>query len=141
MDVDRLVEEVNRITGAGLQRSDPILAASVINEILLNEALAKLDRQMKTQIDRATAASDQTVGDAKREAEALLSNAGDWIEKRIKEAGQEAAAAVLASLRQETAKAERASRLSVRVAWTTAVIGLAILSGLGGMTLAGLGHP
>lgn len=141
MNREQLIAEITRETGIKLSAADPVLAAAAINEALLNQALAKLDRQMKTQIDRATVASDRSVMDAKREAEALLSNAGDWIEKRIKEAGEEAAEAVLASLRQETAKAERASRVTIRVAWTTAIIGLAILSGLGGMALAGFGHP
>ena len=141
MDLEQLIAEVNRITGVRLTTTDPILAASVINEILLDKALTKLDRQMKVQADRVTVASTQAVVDAKKEAEALLTEAGVWIEARIKVAGEAAVAMVLADLRKETAKAERASRVAVRAAWATAVVGLVILCGLGGMALAGLGHP
>jgi hypothetical protein len=59
----------------------------------------------KAQADRITAASTQAVVDAKKDAEALLTEAGEWAEARIKAAGEAAAAMVLNNLRQETAKA------------------------------------
>jgi hypothetical protein len=40
---------------------------------------------------------------------------GVWAERRIKAAGEAAAALVMADLRQETAKAERASRMTERL--------------------------
>ena len=138
MNVEQLVAEVARETGVKLSAADPVLAAATINEILLDKALAKLDRQMKAQVDRVTVASNQAVLDAKKEAEALLSEAGVWIEARIKAAGEAAAASVLTNLRQETQKAEQAKRITVRLAWATALIALVVLSGVGGMALAGL---
>jgi CHASE3 domain sensor protein len=45
---------------------------------------------------------------------------------------------VLANLRHETAKAERAHRAAVRMAWVTALVSLVILSGLGGIALAAI---
>ena len=86
--------------------------------------------------DRMVATSTQMLVDAKKEAEALLTEGSVWAEGRIKAAGESAAAVVLADLRQETAKAERAHRAAVRVAWVTALVGLVILSGLGGIALA-----
>lgn len=91
---------------------------------------------MKAQADRVTAASTQAVVDAKKEAEALLTQAGEWVETRIKTAGEAAAATVLSDLRRETARAERARRGAVRAAWATTMIGLVILSGVSGMALA-----
>src|SRR4029077_308498 len=99
MDADQLVAEIARQTGVRLSTADPILAAAVINELLLDKALAKLDRQVQVQADRVTAASTQAVADAKEEAEALLTEAGAWLEARIKTAGEAAAGMALAELR------------------------------------------
>jgi hypothetical protein len=137
MDKDQLLAAVSRATGVTVHPADPVLATAAINEILLDNVLAKFDRLVKAQADRVTAASTQAVVDAKKEAELLLTEGGEWAEARIKGAGQEAAAMVLADLRQETAKAERASRVAVRAAWVTAIFGLVTLSWWGGMALAG----
>ena len=72
MEADQLITEIARTTGLRLDKADPILAAAVINEALLDRALVKLDRQVKIQADRVTAASTQAVLDAKKEAELLL---------------------------------------------------------------------
>jgi hypothetical protein len=92
----------------------------------------------KVHTDRMVAASTQMLLDAKKEAEALLTEGGVWAEMRIKAAGASAAAIILADLRQETTKAERAYRAAVRVAWVMALVGLVILSGLGGVALAAI---
>ena len=138
MDADQLVAEIARQTGIRLSTADPILAAAVINELLLDKALAKLDRQVQVQADRVTAASTQAVADAKKEAEALLTEAGAWIEARIKTAGEAAAGMVLAELRRETEKVEKSKRAMIRGAWAMAIVGLVVLCGLGGMALAAL---
>ena len=100
------------------------------------EAVGAIDRQVKAQAERVIGASTQAVVGAKKEAEALLTEPGEWAETRIKAAGEAAATTVLSDFRQETAKAERARQGTVRAAWATAMIGLVILSGLGGMALA-----
>jgi hypothetical protein len=140
MDREQLIAEIARETGVRLSPTDPLLAAAVLNELLLDKTLAKLDRQVKAQADRVTAASTQAVVDAKKEAEALLTEAGEWVETRIKAAGEAAAAMVLTDLRQETTKAEHARRGAIRAAWAAAMIGLVILSGMGGMALAMVGQ-
>jgi len=138
MKADQLIAEVARTTGVRLDKSDPILAAAVVHEALLNEALVKLDRQVTIQADRVTAASTQAVVDAKREAELLLTDSGTWIDGRMKAAGEAAAALVLTELRQETQAVQRARRTTVRLAWLMAIICLAALSGAGGIVLASL---
>jgi len=138
MDRDELIAAVSRATGVRFDPADPVFAAATINEVLLDQALAKFDRQMKMHTDRMVATSTQMLVDVKKEAEALLTEGGVWAEVRIKAAGESAAAVVLADLRQETAKAERAHRAAVRVAWVTALVGLVILSGLGGIALAAI---
>ena len=138
MDAKDLITAIARETGVRLSAADPILAVAVINELMLDQALVKLDRQVKVQADRVTAASTQAVVDAKKEAEALLTEAGEWIEARITAAGETAAKMVLAELRRETESARKASRAAILAAWVTAMAGLIVLCGLGGMALAGL---
>ena len=138
MDAKDLIAAIARETGVRLNAADPILAVAVINELMRDQALVKLDRQVKVQADRVTAASTQAVVDAKKEAEALLTEAGEWIEARITAAGETAAKMVLAELRRETESARKASRSAILAAWVTAIAGLIVLCGLGGMALAGL---
>ena len=138
MEASQLIAEVARTTGVRLDKSDPILAAAVVHEALLNEALVKLDRQVTIQADRVTAASTQAIVDAKREAELLLTDAGTWIDGRMKSAGKAAAALVLAELQKETQAAYKARRTMVRAAWLMTIICLAALSGAGGVVLASL---
>jgi hypothetical protein len=138
MEADQLLADIARTTGLRLDKADPILAAAVINDVLLDRALVKLDRQVKLQADRVTAASTQAVLDAKQEAEVLLTEAGAWIEARLRAAGETAAEMVLAELRQERQAAQTARRGCVRAAWAMAAIGLVVLSGLGGLALASL---
>ena len=141
MDRQQIIAAVARETGVKLSPADPILAAVAVNQIMLDQALAKLDQQVQAQANRVTAASTQAVVDAKREAELLLTEGGIWFEARIKAAGEAAAALVLANLRQETARAERASRQAVRAAWVAAAGGLVFVCGLAGVFLGSLGHP
>ena len=136
MERDQLIAEVARTTGVRLDRSDPILAAAVVHEALLNEALVKLDRQVTIQADRVTAASTQAVVDAKKEAELLLTDAGEWIDVRMKAAGEAAAAFVLVELRKEMRMAQKARRSMVRTAWFIAATSLFALSGAAGFVLA-----
>ena len=138
MERDQLIAEVARTTGVRLNKADPILAAAVINEVLLDRALVKLDRQVTVQADRITAASTQAVLDAKNEAELLLTDAGAWIDARMRAAGEAAAALVLAELRQETQAAQKAARTMVHAACSMVIISFVLLSGAGGIVLASL---
>ena len=138
MDRDHLIAEVARTTGVRLDRSDPILAAAVLHEALLNEALVKLDRQVTIQANRVTAASTQAVADAKKEAEALLTDAGEWLDARMRAAGDAAAAVVLLEVRKEIEASRTANRVLVVAARLLATICLAGLAGAGGVLLASL---
>jgi hypothetical protein len=138
MEANQIIAEVARTTGVRLEKSDPILAAAIVHEALLNEALVKLDRQVAIQADRVTAASTQAVVDAKKVAELLLTDAGVWIEERMKAAGEAAATLVLAELRHETQAAQTASRTMVRAAWMMVVLCLTAVSAAFGIALASL---
>jgi hypothetical protein len=138
MEASQIIAEVARSTGVRLDKSDPILAAAVVHEALLTEALVKLDRQVTIQADRVTSASTQTVVDAKKVAELLVTDAGVWIEERMKAAGEAAATLVLAELRRETQAAQTARHTMVRAAWLMVVICLTAVSAASGIALASL---
>ncbi len=140
MDAEQLVAEIARTTGLRITTSDPILAAAVINEILLDKALAKLDRQVKTQADRVTLASTAAVDAAKNQAELIVTKAGEWAATQIKTAAIEAAALVIADIRAEAAGARVASRVAVRAAWATAFCALVVVAGLAGIVLSRITH-
>ena len=136
MEADQLIAEIARTTGLRLDKADPILAAAVINEVLLDRALVKLDRQVKIQADRVTAASTQAVLDAKKEAEALLTEAGGWIETRMTSAGEAASKLMLSDLQHELHALRRARRSMVLAAWIITTLCLIALSAAGGVVLA-----
>ena len=138
MDKDRLIADIARETGVQLDTSDPILAAAVINERLLDASLAELRKLMKGAADQFTAANLQGEASAKQAASEVINKAADWLGTKFKEVAQEATAGMLAELREETAKAEAASRTAVRAAWTAGAIGAVALSAIAGFGIAGL---
>ncbi len=142
MEPSKLREGLRR-EGLYVAEGDPVLELAAICEVALADTVKTIERVTKQQADRITITSTQTLADAKKQAEALVTGAGAWGEKRIKEAAEAAGAMVLARLREETARAEQASHIAVRIAWVTGVSCLLLLALLGGMALAalGVGHP
>jgi hypothetical protein len=136
MELDQLIADIAQTTGLRLDKADPILAAAVINEALLDRALVKLDRQVRVQADRVAAASTQAVLDAKKEAELLLTESGTWIDGRMKAAGEAAVELLRVELRQEALAAQKARRAMVRVAWLIATSCVVVLSAVAGFILA-----
>lgn len=140
MDRNQVIAAVARETGVKLSSADPILAAVAINEVLLDAALAKLDRQVKVQADRVTLASAASVEAAKKQAELIVTKAGEWAATQIKTGAPEAAALVVADIQAEVAKVQTASRVAVRAAWATAFCAMVVVAGLAGIVLSQLTH-
>ena len=143
MQRDQLIALVRKETGIKLSAADPVLAAAVINEVLLENTLAKLDASLKVAADRQAAvtaqqdeASKRHVEDAKKAAAALVNSSTEWVTGRLKEAGAAVTASMLAELRQETAKAESASRLAIKMAWVAGGAAVLTAAGLTGFLLA-----
>ena len=63
-----------------------------------------------------------------------------FLVEQFREVVRETTAAMLAELHRETAKAERASRVAIRIAWALGSVGAIALAGFAGFLLAGLGH-
>ena len=118
MERDKLIALVRKQAGFKLDADDPVLAVVAINEVLFEAALAKLDQSVIMALDRMAAMNVQNEVSAKRAASDVINGASDWLTTKFKEVAQEATAEMLAELRQETARAEAASRVAVRAAWT-----------------------
>lgn len=138
MERDKLIALVRKQAGFKLDADDPVLAVVAINEVLFEAALAKLDQSVIMALDRMAAMNVQNEVAAKRAASDVINGASDWLTTKFKEVAQEATAEMLAELRQETAKAEAASRVAVRAAWTVGAIGAAAASLMVGYGIAGL---
>jgi len=143
MDRDQLIALVRKETGIKLSAADPVLAAAAINEVLLENTLAKLDLSLKAAAERQLAsvaqqaeASRQHIEDAKNVAAALVNSSTAWVTEQLKEAGHKVTAAMLAELREETANAKAASRTARRAAWAAAGAALLTVAGLAGFLLA-----
>jgi hypothetical protein len=140
MERDRLIAEIAKETGIRLDRVDPLLAAATINRILLDEALAELQRAVWASGDQLSASCVQQIETAKAAAAALITDAGVWSAARLRDAAAEASNAVIERLREETAKAQRAGRRALRAAWAAAGIGGLAVAAAAGFWLAIISH-
>lgn len=137
MDTDKLRVALRK-QGIHVHESDPVLETAAICDVVLADALKSLEALTKRAADQAAAAQVQAETSARRVASDMINGASDWLSTKFKEAAQEATAGMLAELRQETAKAEAASRTAVRAAWAVGGIGAAFASLAIGYGLAAL---
>ena len=140
MERDRLIAEIAKETGIRLDSADPLLAAATTNRILLDEALAELQRAVRSSRDQVSAACLQQIEAAKTAAATLITDAGGWSAERLRDAAAEASNAVIERLREETAKAQRAGQIALRAAWATAIIGGLAVAAAAGFWLATISH-
>jgi len=136
----RKAREALRKQGIYVHESDPILDMAAICDAAIGDTLKAIEGVVKTAADRTSAAATQAVDASKGTAEAVISQGAAFLVEQFREAVRDATATMLAELRQEAARAERASRISIRIAWTLGSLIAISLAGLGGFLLAGLGH-
>jgi len=140
IDREQLAADLARIHGVRLDADDPVLVSALLNQRLLDEAIVSLEAAVRTSADRITAAATQQMDGAKETAAAFVTHAGEWSAERLRTAADEAGAALLLQIREEVARAERASRTVVRVAWVIGAVGAVVLAGVAGFLLAAFGH-
>lgn len=136
-DRERLVAELGQAHGVRVDPDDPILITALLNRRLLDEAMKALEMAVRTAANQMSVASSQQVEAAKLSAAALITDAGKWSADLLRNAATEAGATLLAEMRHEAERAERAGRMAVRVAWTVGGIGAVALAGIAGFWLAG----
>ena len=138
MDKARLIADIHKETGIQIDEADPLMAAAIINERLLDASLADLRKLIKGSAEQLAAVGVANETAAKRLASDVVNSAAEYLGTQFKDAAREAAAEMLAEMRKETAKAEKASRIAVRAAYVSGIIGAGALSAIFGFGLAGL---
>lgn len=134
------LREALRKQGIYVHESDPILDMAAICDTTMAGTLRAIEGVVKAAADQTSTAAAQVVDNSKQAGEAIISQAATFLVARFQEAVREAGGQLLTELRQETARAERASRTAVRIAWTLGSLSAIGLAGLGGFLLAGLWH-
>ena len=136
----RKAREALRKQGIYIHESDPILDMAAICETAMADMLKAIEGVVKAAADRTSAAAAQATEASRGTAEAIISQGAAFLVEQFREAVRDATTAMLAELHRETAKAERASRAAIRIAWTLGSLGAIGLAGLAGFLLAGFGH-
>lgn len=137
MDAGKL-QVALRKQGIHVHESDPVLETAAICDVVLADALKSMEGIVKRSADQITAAHVQAEASARKVAGDIINNAAAWLEGRFKATAEETLTGMLAELRQETAKAEAASRIAVRAAWFIGVVGAGFLSLAAGYGIAAL---
>jgi len=136
----RKAREALRKQGIYVHESDPILDMAAICDAAMGDTLKAIEGVVKAAADRTSAAATQAVDASKEAAEAIISQGAAFVVEQFREAVREATATMLAELRQETARAERASRVAAWIAWGFGSLVAVGVAGLGGFLLAGFGR-
>jgi hypothetical protein len=136
----RKLREALRKQGIFIHESDPILEMAAICDAAMADTLRAIEGVVKASADRTSAATAQTVETSRKAGDALINQGATFLVEQFREVAHEATARMLTELRQETAKAERASRTSVRIAWALGSLVAIAVAGLAGFLLAGLGR-
>ncbi len=100
--------------------------------------MADLRKLIKGAADQLGAVGVANEAAAKRLASEVVNSAAEYLGTQFKDAAQEAAAGMLAEMRQETAKAEAAAERSRKFAFWSGTISAGALSAILGFGLAGL---
>ena len=136
----RKLREALRKEGIFIHESDPILETVAICNVMTADTLKAIEGVVKAAADRTSAAAAQAVDASRKAGDALINQGASFLVEQFREVAREATAVILIELRQETAKAERASRTAIHVAWALGGVGAIALAGFIGFLLAGLGH-
>lgn len=136
----RKLREALRKQGIFIHESDPVLEMAAICDVTMADTLKAIEGVVKAAADRALAAAAQTVDASRKAGDALINQGASYLVEQFREVANEAMAAMLVELRRETAKAERASRTVIHIAWAMTGAGAIILAGFSGFLLAGLRH-
>jgi CHASE3 domain sensor protein len=136
----RKARETLRKQGIFIHENDPVLDVAALCDVTMIDTLKAIEGVVKAAADRTSAAAAQSIDASKETAEAVISQGAAFLVEQFRDVVRDATGAMLAELRQETAKATRASRLATRIAWGLAVLVAIGLAGLGGFLLAALRH-
>ncbi len=139
MDVRKLRDNL-RNQGIYVHECDPVLDTAAICETALADTLKAIEGVVKVAADRTSAAAVQTTEAAKRAGEVIISQGAAFLVEQFRETVCESKAAMLAELRRESARAERAQRSASVAACVAAGAVACAIAGAAGFVLAGILH-
>jgi CHASE3 domain sensor protein len=135
----RKAREVLRKQGIFIHENDPVLDVAALCDAAMSDTLTAIEGVVKAAADRTSAAAAQTIDAAKETADAVISQGATFLVEQVRDVVRDATATMLTALRQETARATRATRLATRIACGVAILAAIALAGAGGCLLATLG--
>jgi hypothetical protein len=132
-DRNQIIRAISREIGARIDRDDPLVVAALLNDRMLDESLRKIETMVKEQADRIVAAGQDCLEKmeaarnagsdiARQQSEAALQSSVNWVETRIREAGERLIQSLLSQLREETEKAERARKVALWSAYAAGFV-------------------
>jgi len=139
IDREQLTADLAKDHGIRIDADDPVLTAALLNQRLMDQAIDRLESAVRVSADRITVAAAQQMDGAKEIAASVVTRAGEWSAERLRTAVEQAASALLVQVRQNAARAERASRIAVCIAWVMGGVVVIALAGIVGFLLAGFG--
>jgi hypothetical protein len=107
MDQAAVIPLIQKKHGFRVSPDDPIWLLGTVAENVQKEALAELKTMLTEQLDQITAANIQIETTAKAKAEKIITHAAAWAEKRIKDAGEAATAAMIAAIENARSDAKK----------------------------------
>jgi CHASE3 domain sensor protein len=136
----RKLREALRKEGIFIHERDPILEMAAICNLTMADTLKAIEGVVKAAADRTSAAAAQTVDASRKAGDALINQGASFLVEQFREIARETTAAMVAELRQEAAKAKRASHTATVIVWALGSLGVIALAGFAGFLLAGIGH-
>jgi hypothetical protein len=99
---------------------DPIWAVKALAEDVNKETITQIQKMLTEQLDQISAANVQSEAAAKARGEKLITEGTEWACKKIREAGDAAAAQIVTEVQKELADAKKGLNRAVALAWICA---------------------
>jgi hypothetical protein len=112
-----------------LDLEDPIWAVKALAEDVNKETITQIQKMLTEQLDQISAANVQAENAAKARGEALISQGSEWAAKKIREAGEAAAARFNTEVEKAQADAKKDLVRAAAAVWIAA--GMAGAAALG----------
>jgi len=124
MNVEALITEIRREHDIRLAKDDPVLVTVLLGEKVMAQAARQIEAAMHAGAEQITAAQVQAQMSARRDAEALITEAAGWLTRQMHEAAERAAQEAVGRIEAEGQRAARAANWANRAAWVAGACAL-----------------
>jgi transcriptional activator TraM len=120
MDQAKIIPLISKKHGVRVGADDPIWLMGTAVEEVNKETVAEIRKMLTDQLDQISAANLQAENAAKARGEKLITEGTEWATKKIREAGEAAAARVNTEVEKALADAKKGLNRAVALAWICA---------------------